>query len=169
MYHEEYYKQKKVIDESIKDIFIAEEDIDWNGIIIFRKSLVTIDDNYIYVNETPLNFFSLLENQYGDKLKDFKKGDSFVIKNDSKTEHTEQTIIRNGEMLRWNNDKFSNRCIPFEKELIDLPTFKYKGAEYSCWGYKLNIKTKDVEGAFYRKDGKFLEMTGVGLEDIEVK
>lgn len=162
-------KTKSNIDAGRTDVFIASKDLSWDGVPILKDSLVVVDKSKIYINGTPLNFYSLLDNLYGEILKDFKDGNSFVIRNDYEREDAEEINIHNGEVMRWNDRSFSHRCVPYKKELEERPTFKYKDVEYSSWSYEINLETKEIEGGFYKQDGKFFEMTSISLKDIEVK
>lgn len=166
--------KKNTIDENVQGIFIAEEGVDWNGVMIYKNSLVTIDNNYIYINETPLNYFSLLDNQYGEKLKDYKKGDSYLF------DHTEdctfnslckdeKITIKNGVLSRWNKDHFCYSRRSKSEDLDKIPTFKYKDRVYSSLGYQINIVSKEIEGGFYMRGDKYFEMVGEAMEDIFVK
>lgn len=170
--------RKKTIDENINDIFIVEEDTDWNGIKIFKNSLVTVDDNYIFINEMDTNFNYLLLKIYPEVSEYLSDNKDIVIPHPQECKHhllfdnelyNGSVRIETGVTSHWNKDHFCISNVPKKEELISFPTFKYKGVEYSSWGYKINIDTKDIEGGFYKKDGKFFEMTGERLEDIEVK
>lgn len=167
-------KRSDTIEIDKTDVFIAGKDIIWYEITIYKDSLVVIYDGYIYINETPLGFFSLLDNQYGDKLLEFKKGDSYIFKHKKACRFNhlglgDKITIKNGSLSRWNVDHFCYSGPPSGKDLDELPKFKYKGRTHSTLGYKINIKIKEIEGGFYKRDNKFFEMVGDGVEDLKIK
>lgn len=167
-------KRKNTFDIDKTDVFIAEKDIIWNGINIFKDSLVVIYDGYIHVNETPLSFFSILDGLYGDQPNRMNDGDSFVLKHPqdckfNRVGHEDNIIIESGSISRWNKDHFCYSGQPRRKYLDEIPTFKYNGIEYSSWGYKIYIDSKELEGGFYIKDNKYFEMTIGNMDDWEIK
>ncbi|MFA7326700.1 MAG: hypothetical protein WC121_08555 [Candidatus Kapaibacterium sp.] len=171
-------KSKSNIDTSKTDVFVAEKDTIWNGINIFKDSLVAVYNKKIFVNEMDTNFKYLLLEIYPEVSEYLSDDEELVIPHpqDCKdhflfdNEFLNGTIsIETGGMSRWNKDHFCTSGVPKKEELLNSPTFKYNGVEYSSWGYQINTDTKEIENGFYIKDNKYFEMVGMGLEDLEVK
>lgn len=170
----DFIKRKNTIEIDEMDVFIANNHVIWNGITIYQNSLVVIYDGNIYVNETPLSFFSILSGLYGDQLTKMNYGNSFILEHPQSCKfkrrgHEDNIIIESGSISRWNKDHFCYSGPPRRKYLDEIPTFKYNGVEYSSWGYKIYIDSKEIEDGFYIKDNRYFEMIGGDLEDLEVK
>jgi hypothetical protein len=171
-------KRKKTIEVDNTVVFIAEMDIFWNGIKIFKDSLVAVKNKKIFINEMDTTFKHLLLEIYPDVSEYLSDNDELVIPHpqDCKDHYffdneflNGAIIIETGGMSRWNRDHFCISGVPKKEELINSPTFKYNGIEYSSLGYQMNIDTMELDGGFYKKDGVFFEMTGDDMDDLEVK
>lgn len=167
-------KRKNTIEVDKTDMFITENDIQWNGITILKDSLVVLYDGWIYVNEAPLIFFTILKRLYGDKLSDFKNGDIYIFNHSENCNLNilgvdEKVTIRNGSLARWYLDHFCYSGPPNIKSLDEIPTFKYKDRTYSSWGYQFNIITHEIEGGIYNENGKYYEMTNGDMSNWEIK
>lgn len=171
-------KRKNSIDVSKTDVFIAEKDIIWNGINIFKDSLVAVYNKKIFVNEMDTNFKYLLLEIYPEVSEYLSDNDELVIPHPQDCKYhylfdneffNGAIIIETGGMSRWNKDHFCISGVPKKEELINSPKFKYNSVEYCSWGYQISTDTKEIEGGFYIKDDKYFEMTSISLKDIEVK
>lgn len=170
---------KKIsIDVEKLDIFTAGEDFSWGSVPILKDSLVVIKDKLIYVNETDLDFIHMLLHLYPQFEQFINAKRCLLLPHPSECNY-HYTVdnelnngcveIKAGSLSRWNRDHFCYDGSPSKKSLEELPTFEYRGRTYSSWGYQISIATKEIEGGFYKKDGKFYEMVGQGMEDLEVK
>jgi len=166
--------RKKSIELGKTEVFLADADFEWNKIEIYKGSLICTFEDRVYINEMPLTFFTILDRLYVDKLSEFKNGESFVFSHSDDCSFNnlgvdEKITIRNGSLARWHVDHFCYSGPPNIKSLDHIPNFKYKNQTYSSWGFQFNIITHEIEGAIYKENGKYYEMTNGYMSDWEIK